>query len=64
MNQIVAKTQKFLWPNAVMLIIKPIMVDEDDISDNFIDWNPGVSRLVIKIIMSCLYTSLINAKLL
>ena len=44
-----------------MLIIKPIEMDKVEISDYFIDWNPGVLRLVIKNIMSCFYTNVINA---
>ena len=63
MNQIVAETQKHLKPNAMMLIIKPIKVDKDDISDCFINWNPGVSGSVIKYIMSCFYTSVMNVYL-
>ena len=29
----------------VILIIKPISVDEDDISNYFFEWNPDISRL-------------------
>ena len=30
-----------------MLIIKPVEVDDNDILDHFIDWNPGLLKLVI-----------------
>ena len=35
--------------DAVMLIIKPIKVHNTDISHHFIDWNPGLLGLVIKV---------------
>ena len=34
--------------DAVMLIIKPITVDKNDMSNYFFEWNPDLPRLVIK----------------
>ena len=51
MNQIVkhyTKEKSFIQ-NAVMLIIKPVKVDNIEIQDYFIDWNPGLLRLAIVI---------------
>ena len=41
------KNNKLMKLNTVMLIIKPLSVDNIDISNHFIDWNPGLTRLVI-----------------
>ena len=43
-----AEKEDKLEKGAVMLIIKPLKVDKIDISDHFIDWKPGLSRLAIK----------------
>ena len=52
MNQIVldyAERKNLLEDKAVMLIIKPLKVKNiKNISDHFIDWKPGLSRLAIK----------------
>ena len=47
-NQIVEMQSDHFIQDAVMLIIKPITVDNVDISHHFIEWNPEASRLVIK----------------
>ena len=51
MNQIVKHytDEKLFIPNAVMLIIKPVKVNNINIEDYFIDWNPGLLRLAIVI---------------
>ena len=42
------KKKKLIKNGAVMLIIKPLEVDNINISDHFIDWKPGLLRLAIK----------------
>ena len=49
-----------LKEEAVMLIIKPLEIDNISISDHFIDWKPGLSRLAIKRHQVILYTNVIN----
>ena len=45
---------------AVMLIIKPIEVDNINISDHFIDWKPGLLRLAIERHQVTFYTDIIK----
>ena len=49
-----------LEKGAVMLIIKPLKVGKIDISDHFIDWKPGLSRLAIKRHQVIFYTNAIK----
>ena len=46
--------------NGVMLIIKPLKMDNINISDHFIDWNPGLLRLAIKRHQVIFYTDAIK----
>ena len=46
--------------NAVMLIVKPLNVDNIDVSDHFIDWKPGLLRLAIKRHKVVFYTNIIK----
>ena len=44
-----SETEKRLFiDGAVMLIIKPVSVDENSMSNYFFEWSPGIPRLVIK----------------
>ena len=50
-NQIVEHYDEHsLKEYTVMLIIKPVEVDNIDMSDHFIDWDPGRLKLVINYI--------------
>ena len=42
-----SRSNQFFIQYAVMLIIKPIAVDNVDISHHFIDWNPEALKLAI-----------------
>ena len=61
MNQIVemhSRSHHFFIQGAVMLIIKPIAVENVDISGHFNDWKPESSKLVfIKFIQFFIYTN-------
>ena len=42
-----SRSNDFFIQDAVMLIVKPIKVDDVDISRRFIDWNPEAITLAI-----------------
>ena len=49
-NQIVemhSRSDRFFIQGAVMLIVKPIAVENVDISGHFDDWKPESSKLVL-----------------
>ena len=56
-----AEKENLFEEKAVMLIIKPIKVNNiKNISDHFIDWKPGLSRLAIKRHQVMFYTNVIK----
>ena len=54
------KEEDKLENDAVMLIIKPFKVDGIEVSDHFIDYKPGLSRLAIKRHQIIFYTYVIK----
>ena len=55
-----AKNENFIVEGAVMLIIKPIKLNDINMSDHFIDWKPGLLRLAIKRHQIMFYTNVIK----